>query len=201
MPTSICSQKAGIKVRTGQVWARRLREDPEYDLFERLENRRVLLKDEYKTYLISYFDKNPLASRQEAVENLTKAFNNCQIRNNQVGSFLVKDCRFTISRLTVANEVKNTPKAIERRYQWATEKLTSDADYQKNCVFIDDAKFIFNERRAGRLKAEQQEAAEISLNTEATHIVLGAISVRRVFSIETRNASDARIYKTYKVKE
>lgn len=71
------ARKAAINVRTGQYWAKKLKNDPDYDIFEKQTNKTFRkesqLQDEHKAYLIEFFFyNNPHARISDAVEELTK---------------------------------------------------------------------------------------------------------------------------------
>ncbi|KAG2205112.1 hypothetical protein INT47_002206 [Mucor saturninus] len=59
---------------TGQDWAKKLRNDPDFDIFEKNTNKTVRkgsqLQEEYKAHLIEFFD----ARVSDAVEERTKNF-------------------------------------------------------------------------------------------------------------------------------
>lgn len=98
------ARKAGIHERTAQVWAKRLRENPEWNIFEKqtnLVNRQPpQLQKEHKQFLINLFDERPQATIQDAVDELTKNFEGLGVKKTTVGDFITCDCNITIKRLT-----------------------------------------------------------------------------------------------------
>ncbi|CEP10892.1 hypothetical protein [Parasitella parasitica] len=64
-------RKAQVEIRTAQKWAKRLKEDPEWNIYEKqtnMSNRKPpQLKNEYKQHLVQFFDKFPQATRRDAL--------------------------------------------------------------------------------------------------------------------------------------
>jgi hypothetical protein len=69
---------AGIVERTAQNWPKKLKEDPEWDIYEKKTNKvnrkKGQLQDEHKEYLIRFFDQYPHARTEGAVASLTEVF-------------------------------------------------------------------------------------------------------------------------------
>ncbi|KAI8878110.1 hypothetical protein K501DRAFT_196646, partial [Backusella circina FSU 941] len=67
---------AGINERTVQDWGRKLKNDSEWDIYEKKANKSKLNKsqlgDEQKENLKEFYDNNPFATIPEAIDHLTK---------------------------------------------------------------------------------------------------------------------------------
>ncbi|KAI9268688.1 hypothetical protein BY458DRAFT_436843, partial [Sporodiniella umbellata] len=86
------AERALINVRTAQGWAKRMKEDPEWDIYEKLTNKvnraGSQLQVEHKHFLMNLFDEEPQATRQDVVDALTAAFEGFSLKASQVGTFI-----------------------------------------------------------------------------------------------------------------
>ncbi|KAI8642306.1 hypothetical protein BD408DRAFT_387596, partial [Parasitella parasitica] len=95
---------SGVNERTGQQWAKRLREDPEWDIYEKNTNKvnrkSSQLQEEHKLYLINYFDEFSQARTKDAVDSLTENFENFSLKETVVGEFISRECNLSIKSVT-----------------------------------------------------------------------------------------------------
>ncbi|KAI8098193.1 uncharacterized protein B0P05DRAFT_576595 [Gilbertella persicaria] len=119
MSVVAAGRHARIVERTAQKWAKRLREDPDWDIYEKETNKfnrkPSQLQAEHKYHLINFFDEHPQARKEDAVESLTKAFEGFNLKKSSVGSFILNECNLTVKRVTRHPEGRNTPGRIEER--------------------------------------------------------------------------------------
>ncbi|GAA5814371.1 hypothetical protein MFLAVUS_007866 [Mucor flavus] len=143
-------RKAGINVRTAQDWAKRLKEDPNWNIYEKNTNKvnrkESQLQEEHKQHLLEIFEKNPQATKQDAVDSLTEAFEGFNLKKNSVGNFILHDCNLTIKRITLHPVNRNAADNRNERHDWVTSVLKTDMKYLSNCVFVDEAAFNINMR-------------------------------------------------------
>ncbi|GAA5813121.1 hypothetical protein MFLAVUS_006590 [Mucor flavus] len=94
------ARKAQIEIRTAQKWAKRLKADPEWNIYEKQTNtsnkKPSQLQEEHKQHLIQLFDKHPQATRSEVVDSLTAQFENFNLKETAVGNFILYECNLTI---------------------------------------------------------------------------------------------------------
>ncbi|KAI9493250.1 hypothetical protein BDB00DRAFT_907518 [Zychaea mexicana] len=61
------ARKAQVEIRTAQKWAKRLKEDPDWNIYEKQANKanrkQSQLQHEHKQHLIEFFDEYPQATR------------------------------------------------------------------------------------------------------------------------------------------
>ena len=66
-------RKAQVEIRTAQKWVKRLKEDPEWKIYEKqtnMSNRKPpQLQNEHEQHLAQFFSKFPQATRRDAVDN------------------------------------------------------------------------------------------------------------------------------------
>lgn len=70
-------ERAQVEIRTAQKWAKRLKEDPEWNIYEKqtnMSNRKPpQLQNEHKQHLVQ-------ATRRDAVDSLTEEFQNFNLK-------------------------------------------------------------------------------------------------------------------------
>ncbi|KAG1047513.1 hypothetical protein G6F43_010043 [Rhizopus delemar] len=100
LSAAAAARKAAINVRTGQDWAKKLKDNPKWDIFEKQTNKvhgkKSQLQDKHKTHLIEFFDENPHARGSDAVEDLTKNFEGFTLKDTVVGKFISTECNLSI---------------------------------------------------------------------------------------------------------
>lgn len=144
------ARKAQVEIRTGQIWAKRLKEDPQWNIYEKLTNKvnqlASQLQENHKKHLIDFFDIYPQATRQDAVESLTEAFENFNLKTTAVGNFILYEYNLTVKRVTLQPLARNSLDNREKRYNWVKKWEGTDMKYLQNCVFVDEAGFSINMR-------------------------------------------------------
>lgn len=144
-------RKAQVEVRAAQKWAKRLKEEPDWNIYEKqtnVSNRKPSqLQKEHKEHLIQFFDEYPQATRRDAVESLTEEFENFSLKETSVGNFILHECNLTFKRATLHPVARNSAENREKRYQWAKKWVqTTDMNFLENDVFVDEAGFNINMR-------------------------------------------------------
>lgn len=66
-------------------------------------------------HLIDFFDENPSAIIQDAVENLTKSFEGLEIKKSRVAGFMKEECNLSIKVVTHHPVARNSNKTLEAR--------------------------------------------------------------------------------------
>ncbi|KAG2214756.1 hypothetical protein INT45_001352 [Circinella minor] len=185
------ARKAAINVRTGQDWAKKLKNDPDFDIFEKNTNKTVRkgsqLQEEHKAHLIEFFDDNPHARVSDAVEELTKNFEGFTLKETVVGKFISTECNLSIKKITRHPVARNQNAKIKERREWVETWAKTDMDYTKNCIFIDESAFDINMKPPTARSARGTPAIVTSPSARAvSHTILGAISTCGVVNMEIR---------------
>ncbi|KAI7903865.1 uncharacterized protein BX663DRAFT_550937 [Cokeromyces recurvatus] len=107
------------------------------------------LNDEHKDFLIELYDKDPAATVEDAIEELSANFEGIKIRKTAVHDFIKIDMNFTFKKAASHTHKRNNEENMEERYQWATGIANSNVNFLKNCVFIDESGFHINLKRTG----------------------------------------------------
>ncbi|CAO3692306.1 unnamed protein product [Rhizopus stolonifer] len=83
---------------------------------KRLSNRPVSrLNDEHKEHLINYFDENPTAVFQDAVDDLVQSFAGLEIRKSRVAGLMKDDRNLSIKVASRHPLARNSEKNLEAR--------------------------------------------------------------------------------------
>jgi hypothetical protein len=92
----------GICERTAQKWAKRLKEDKDWNIFEKqtnLVNRpKPQLDDRHKIHLLEFYDNWPQARVLDAMDSLTQKFSDLTVKKSTVHSFLKNECNLSFKR-------------------------------------------------------------------------------------------------------
>jgi hypothetical protein len=111
---------AGIAERTAQTWAKRLKEDLSWNIYEKDTNKinrtSSQLQDEHKERLTKFYYEYPQASKQDAVASLIKAFEGFSLKRTSVGNFILYDCNLTFKRITPQPLARNSEQ-IQKRFE------------------------------------------------------------------------------------
>ncbi|KAG1135142.1 hypothetical protein G6F37_011866 [Rhizopus arrhizus] len=184
-------QKA-IEPRTAQKRAKRSKEDPSWNIYKKQTNQSnrkpSQLQKEHKHHLANSFDKYLQATRRNAVESLTEAFEGFSLKETSVGNFILYEYNLTVKRATLQPLAINSVKNLENRYQRVKKWVeTTDMNYLTNCVFVDEAGFNINMRSPNTRSIRGTPAVVEALTTRAvTHTIVGAITAQDVISVEIR---------------
>ncbi|KAG1350098.1 hypothetical protein G6F62_003375 [Rhizopus arrhizus] len=183
----------GIAERTAQKWAKRLKEDKDWNILEKQTNKvnrkTSQLQEEHKVHLINFYDEHPQAQVSDAVASLTEKFENFTLKNSSVQVFLKNECNLSFKRITRHPVARNNDFKLANRKAWVEEWSKTDMNFLENCVFIDESGFDINMRPPGGWSEKGTAAIVITPSTRAvSHTILGAISVNSVIAMELRNS-------------
>ena len=85
--------------------------------------------------MVDFFDENPTAVIQDAVEHLKRSFEGLEIKKSRVAEFMMEDCNLSIKVIPRHSKARNSPTTIEARAKWVEEWLQKGLLYMQNCVF------------------------------------------------------------------
>ncbi|KAG1568890.1 hypothetical protein G6F50_006877 [Rhizopus delemar] len=127
------------------------------------------LNENHKMHLLNFFDENPSAVIQAAVEDLTKSFEDLEIEKIRVAEFMKEECNLILKVVTRRPKAINSQKNLEARANWVIEwQKKKGLHFMNNCAFLDEAGFDVNMRRS---RAPEGVAAVIPKGTTAGHFV------------------------------
>ncbi|KAI8638013.1 hypothetical protein BD408DRAFT_36486 [Parasitella parasitica] len=185
----------GINDRTAQKWAKKLKEDKDWNIFEKqtnLVNRpKPQLDDRHKLHLLDFYDDRPQARIADAMNFLTQKFSDLSVKKSTVHNFLKTECNLSFKKLTTQPAARNNPTKIQDRKDWVTKWSATDMNYLENCVFVDESGFNINRRPPSGWSLKGKPAVtDTPTGRAVSHTVLGAITAKFVVSIELRNPQE-----------
>ncbi|KAG0906821.1 hypothetical protein G6F57_010311 [Rhizopus arrhizus] len=185
---------SGVTERTGQQWAKRLKDEPEWDIFEKQTNKDKqktgMLQEEHKEYIINLYDQNPQACGVDIVDSLTKSFENFSLKETSARNFMKTECNLSFKRATLRSSERNSEDKLRQRFEWVERWTSTDMDYLFNCVFVDESGFDINIRPPSAWSTVGTPAIVETKSTKVTsHTILGTISAIGVVDIELRVAA------------
>ncbi|KAG1054585.1 hypothetical protein G6F43_003415 [Rhizopus delemar] len=144
-------------------------------------------------HLINFFDENPSAVIQDAVENLTKSFEGLEIKKSRVAEFMKEDYNLSIKVVNRHLKDRNSQKTLEARANWIEEWQNKGLHFMKNCVFLDEAGFDVNMRRSRGWTQRGKPAIEERASARGvSHTVIGAVSALGVVNVSMREPGNVK---------
>lgn len=191
MSVAAAARKAEVKESTARTWWKKLQEDPDSFTLEKKTNTqnrpKNRLQAEHKQSLIEFFDDEPNAYIQDAVEMLTSKFAGLEIKKSRVHEFMRDECNLSIKQTTRWPEARANEDNVQNRYDWVIRWSNTDMDFSKNCIFIDEAGFDINMKPSRAWAPRGQMAVTTSPTTRApSHTIIGAISTVGVINLSIR---------------
>ncbi|GAA5815982.1 hypothetical protein MFLAVUS_009501 [Mucor flavus] len=173
LSASAAARKAAINVRTGQDWAKKLKDDPDWDIFEKKPT--------------NFFYDNPHARVSDAIEELTKNFEGFTLKETVVGKFISIKSNLSIKTITRHPVARNQTAKIKERREWVETWSKTDMNYTENCIFIGESAFDVNMKSPTARSIRGTPAIVTSPSARAiSHTILGAISTCGVVNMEIR---------------
>lgn len=153
MKPAEAAKLANVNPEAARKWKRAFDNDPEQKAplkkTNRISNRAPSqLNEQHKAHLVEFFDENPSAVIQNAVDNLTKGFEGLQIKKSRIAEFMKDDCNLSIKSCHPPSQGQKQPKDFEARAKWVEEWLQKGLHFMQNCVFLNEAGFDINMRRS-----------------------------------------------------
>ncbi|KAG2191495.1 hypothetical protein INT47_011536 [Mucor saturninus] len=176
---SACNS-TGIRLHSDYNYRKKYREDPEL-----------------------YIDERPTAVLAQVLEDLTNHFSdeNIQVSKSALHRFMREKCALSMKRLEKIPARRNHIDVITQRRESVEEWIANeDMDFEKNCVFIDEAGFNINiTRNRGWSKKGKPAKAIVPTSRSTSITILGAISTDGVIAISLRKPTSTTGSKKRKV--
>jgi hypothetical protein len=94
----------GINKRIAQKWTKKLKENKDWNIFEKqtnLVNRaKPQLDDRHKLHFLNFYDGYPQARIVDAMDFLTQKFSDLSVKKSIVHNFLKTECNLFFKKLT-----------------------------------------------------------------------------------------------------
>lgn len=112
----------GIAERTAQTWAKRIKNELDFNIYEKQTNKgrhaKSQLQDERKLHITNLFDEKPYTTTDEVIDSLSKAFEGFSLKKSTVNSFILHECNLSVKRLVRHSVARNDETRIDARYEW-----------------------------------------------------------------------------------
>lgn len=95
----------------------------------------------HSTFLIDLFDKSPSTALEEAKTKFCEIFSILEISIRGLYKPIREKCALSSKQATKYTADRDAPMTIQLRFNIVTQWKEAGIDFQKNCVFVDDAGF------------------------------------------------------------
>ncbi|KAI8637731.1 hypothetical protein BD408DRAFT_353254 [Parasitella parasitica] len=92
-------------------------------------------------HLLNFFDEDPSAVIQVAVEELTKSFEGLEIKKSRVAEFMQEECSLILKAVTRRPKAINSRKNLEARANWVMEWQQQGLHFMNNCKLGVEAQY------------------------------------------------------------
>lgn len=148
-----------------------------------------MLKEEHTLFIVKLVDGFAPMTLQLMREKLLEKYVDISISKTQFYRHVKEQCVLSFKKLEKRTEYRNSDKTFLKR-KIAVESWLADSymDFEKNCIFIDEAGFNLHiSRMRGWSKVGKPARTKIPKNKGTTITILGAISSQGVIDISLRN--------------
>ncbi|KAG1473609.1 hypothetical protein G6F56_000857 [Rhizopus delemar] len=174
------AEAANVNQHTARKWKQKYSQNPEEYVPHKLTN-----------LVSSRPDKR--ATIEDAVNSLTKSFEDLHIKKTRVAEFMKDECNLSIKVISRHPSKRNSPAVIQSRAVWVKEWLEKGMVYTRNCVFLDESGFDTNMTRGRAWSAIGKPAiVETPSGRAVSHTVLGAISSAGVVNVSMREPGNIK---------
>jgi arginine repressor len=148
------------------------------------------LKERHSDWIIKYIDELPTALLAQIMKDLCEHFKDekLEVSKSTLHRFMREVCALSMKRLEKIPARRNHIDVITQRKESVKEWIADEnMDFEKNCVFIDEAGFNINITRNRGWSKKGKPAKTIVPSARSTSLtILGAISVDGVIDISLR---------------
>lgn len=159
------------------------------------------LKDIHADFIIKHIDVHSTANLMQIKDLLCEEFPGLEISKSALHRFMKNVCTLSMKRLEKIPAKRNDPDTIENRKTTVEFRIANtDMDFEKNCVFLDEAGCNLNITRNRGWSKKGKPAKTIVPSARGISItILGAISADGVIDISLRKPTSAVSKKKRKI--
>lgn len=148
--------------------------------------RKPLLTDEHKEFLQNLIKEDATVTLEVMLESLKKAFKDVRAKATTIYTFVTKVCKFSLKRIAKWASRRSLEELKQQRLEWA-EEYKDKLDFNKNCIFIDEAGFNISMRREYGWSAVGEKAILTVPVTRGLNVsFIGAISAKGCIELKLR---------------
>ena len=97
------------------------------------------LTTEHEQHIQQIVEKDSQLCADDIIDSLKSQFEDLKTSKSQMNHHLINNMLISIKKPTFDPMTRNTDNSLQTRYEWFMKWKSSDLDYTKNCVFIDEA--------------------------------------------------------------
>lgn len=143
--------------------------------------------EEHKAHVLDIVDGDPQVTVCDVVESLTKSFGDFSLKKPAIHNHMNETCNLSVKKPHSESEKRNSPENLHERHKWFVKCKDSDADFTKNCIFIDESGFYINMRKNYAWSRKSERAVvKRPQSKAASHTIIGAISTKGGIHIALR---------------
>ncbi|KAI8877528.1 hypothetical protein K501DRAFT_130034, partial [Backusella circina FSU 941] len=137
----------------------------------------VKLLRQHTEFLVKLFDENPASTIEMAREALSANFSDFTISLPSLWKHLTEVCHFSLKQASKYNADRNLERTLLLRHEIIGKWKEAGVDFQKNCVFIDEAGFHTQMMRS-RAWSKKGDPALVQVHSRrgANVTIVGCIS-------------------------
>ena len=102
--------------------------------------------EEHKAHVLDLVDDDPQVTVCDVIESLTKSFEDFSFTKLAIHKHMSETYNLSVKKPHFESEKRNSPENLQERYEWLMKWKDSDADFTKNCIFIESG-FHINMRK------------------------------------------------------
>ncbi|KAG1441719.1 hypothetical protein G6F56_011357 [Rhizopus delemar] len=150
---------------------------------------------EHTEFLVNFFDKISPSTLEMAKEALCKDFVGFTISSQSLWKHLKESCRFSLKQASKYNANRSSERTLLLCHDIVRKWKENGADFQKNCVFIDEAGFHTQMMRSRAQSTKKGDPVIIQAHSRrgANVTIVGCISpfgTINLSKVEPLNRSD-----------
>lgn len=161
--------------------------------------RKPLLTEEHREFLKNLITEDATVTLEFLLEKLRSTFDDVKASVSTIYKFITRKLKFSVKRISKWAMRRGLDDVKQQRYDWATE-YKDKLDFNKNCVFIDEAGFNISMRREYGWSAVGEKAVIKVPVTKGVNVsFLGAICSKGCIDLKARSQSKTVANKKRKI--
>ena len=193
-----------INLQTAYTWKKNWNRkivDEQNGIFHtpKKRGRKPLLTDEHREFLKNLVNEDATVTLAFLLEKLREAFDDVKASVSTIYNFITRICKFSLKRVSKWALRRSLDDVKEKRCEWA-EEYKEKLDFNKNCVFIDEAGFNISMRREYGWSAVGEKAViKVPVTRGLNVTFIGAICAKGCIDLRVRNPANMATNKKRKI--
>ncbi|CEP09973.1 hypothetical protein [Parasitella parasitica] len=189
-PIKAAANKSGIILATAYRYAQYYSQHQEIpDIWKpRGPPKEHILGEVHELFIRKLIDQRGTYTLEYLRETLMQNFPQVVISKTAFYHFIRDNCALSIKKFQLISEYRNSDETKQKRrkalQEWLADK---DMDFEKNCVFLDEAGFNLHISRTRRWSRQRKPCKVLKPKSKGRNItILGAISLAGIIDISLR---------------